>query len=293
MTHFIQLHIGDFLGDTMEMDHSEVGAYWLMLVAHYKNGLQGIPSDPEKLKRICKITDRRAWHKIKDTLLSKFTEKDGWLIHERVLKELSKHKSNETKVSELNTDLRDKSVQTCPDKSLKTKEVENHNLNHITNNLKKEKNTKKTKKDFSEKFEKFWEQYPRHRRGNKDNAWKAWLKALEEDRASEDEIIRGCVSYARSNPGEFAKGAAAWLNDDRWTWQTTDHAVKIAEQKQDWPPWKKTFAEIIGEKSVHAWFQNCFFADGVLTVKTPLQEARIRENYSEQLRRIGLEEIRR
>ena len=66
-------------------------------------------------------------------------------------------------------------------------------------------------------FAEFWEMYPRQRRGNKQKAWQAWLRATE--RAPPADIIVGLRGYCASDEVRrgFAKGAAAWLNDDRWT----------------------------------------------------------------------------
>lgn len=65
-------------------------------------------------------------------------------------------------------------------------------------------------------FPEFWELYPRQRRGNKDKAEKAYRKAA--DRDSEGSIIAGLRDYCDSEEVSkgFAKGAEAWLNDDRW-----------------------------------------------------------------------------
>ena len=66
-------------------------------------------------------------------------------------------------------------------------------------------------------FVSFWEKYPRKRRGNRDKAWRASLQARR--RGSQDEIMNGLLRYVASAEVArgFAKGAAAWLNDDRWT----------------------------------------------------------------------------
>lgn len=71
----------------------------------------------------------------------------------------------------------------------------------------------------------FWMLYPRQRRGSKEAAEKAWAKAIT--RATPDEILRGTTDYAQSDEVArgFAKGAAAWLNDDRWTSDYSTRAV--------------------------------------------------------------------
>ena len=66
-------------------------------------------------------------------------------------------------------------------------------------------------------FNEFWKLYPKARAGNKDKAKTAYLKALT--RATKEEINGSVEKYSRSDEVArgYAKGAAAWLNDDRWT----------------------------------------------------------------------------
>jgi biotin operon repressor len=67
-----------------------------------------------------------------------------------------------------------------------------------------------------EGFADFWEAFPRQRRGSKDKAKRAYAQALK--RASAAEIAEGLELYVKSKDvaDGYAKGAAAWLNDDRW-----------------------------------------------------------------------------
>jgi uncharacterized protein YdaU (DUF1376 family) len=66
-------------------------------------------------------------------------------------------------------------------------------------------------------FLEFWKIYPKQRAGSKTKALHAYTKALK--RATKEEIFNGLEKYRRSSEvsGGFAKGCAAWLNDDRWT----------------------------------------------------------------------------
>lgn len=84
-------------------------------------------------------------------------------------------------------------------------------------------NKKNTKKDFADEFEIFWNEFPRQRRGNKHKAWIAWKAATQ--RASPGEILEGLRRYAVSQEvlNGYAKGAAAWLNDDRWANDYNQH----------------------------------------------------------------------
>lgn len=65
-------------------------------------------------------------------------------------------------------------------------------------------------------FPEFWEKFPSQRKGNKSKAEKAYRRAA--DRDSEGSILNGLISYCASDEVArgFAKGAEAWLNDDRW-----------------------------------------------------------------------------
>ena len=71
-------------------------------------------------------------------------------------------------------------------------------------------------KIFPVKFNDFWLNFPRGRRGNKNKAFIAWARAVK--RAKTEEIYHGCIAYAKSaeGRGQFVKGCAAWLNDERW-----------------------------------------------------------------------------
>lgn len=83
------------------------------------------------------------------------------------------------------------------------------------------------KKIPNENFEAFWEAFPRTRRGNKQKAEAAYRQALS--RCSADEITSGLTAYVDSAEvaNGFAKGAAAWLNDDRWG---SDYSIVIQSQ---------------------------------------------------------------
>lgn len=74
----------------------------------------------------------------------------------------------------------------------------------------------KSPKGEMAEFEIFWDAFPRKRRGSKEKAMVAWRKAVK--KSTPQEIIDGTLEYAKSDEVArgFAKGAAAWLSDDRW-----------------------------------------------------------------------------
>lgn len=89
---YIQLHIGDFIGGVLHMDATEVGAYTMLLVAHYQAGEEGLPDDDRKLARIAKVSLKQ-WGRVKDTVMAKFELKDSFWRHSRVVDELREGKS--------------------------------------------------------------------------------------------------------------------------------------------------------------------------------------------------------
>ncbi len=64
--------------------------------------------------------------------------------------------------------------------------------------------------------ETFWPNFPKTRRGNREKALEALYRAVK--RASLQTIADGFAPYPASAEVKngYAKGAAAWLNDDRW-----------------------------------------------------------------------------
>lgn len=77
-------------------------------------------------------------------------------------------------------------------------------------------------------FDEFFRIFPTQRKGAKEKALLAWQKAIKRD--SPENILTGARAYARSEEVKegFAKGTAAWLNDDRWK---TDYAYKSKEKE--------------------------------------------------------------
>ncbi len=86
---YVQFHIGDFLSGVMHMDGAEIGAYTMLIMAHYQAGLDGLPDDDARLKKITR-TNGKVWNRIKDTVLEKFYLENGRWKHKRVIEELQK-----------------------------------------------------------------------------------------------------------------------------------------------------------------------------------------------------------
>lgn len=104
--------------------------------------------------------------------------------------------------------------------TLKDKEKEKDNNNININNI---KTTTKQVELLSvpTAFDLFWNEYPKKRAGSKDKARIAFDKAIQRGQITAEQLVAKAKEYAHSeeatkNDGMYAKGAAAWLNDDRF-----------------------------------------------------------------------------
>lgn len=86
-TPFMPLWVSDFLGDTLDLDAKEIGAYMLLLMAMW--GRDGkLPADQAKLKRVARAG--RDWPKIWAAISHYFTEENGVITNKRLAQELHK-----------------------------------------------------------------------------------------------------------------------------------------------------------------------------------------------------------
>lgn len=85
--------------------------------------------------------------------------------------------------------------------------------NNISDN-----NTSNKKEIYEEKFEEFWKIYPKQRAGSKEKAYTSFCRVLKEKRTTVEFLLQAVKNYSQSDEvlKGFAKGCAAWLNDDRF-----------------------------------------------------------------------------
>lgn len=71
---------------------------------------------------------------------------------------------------------------------------------------------------YIQEFEEFWKYYPKQRAGSKSKAYTSFCRAIKEKRITIERLLVVVKKYATSKEVEkgFAKGCAAWLNDDRF-----------------------------------------------------------------------------
>lgn len=293
ITH-IQFHIGDFLGGVMQMDCAEVGAYTMMIIAHYQAGLKGLPADEDKLRRITKCNPK-VWARIRASVLEKFTLIDGFYIQERVCDELRKIHEKAGPGRNMKTTKGDVGIpKSSDDEPTSDTQVENKllNLNNtektnhkpITyNHLKKEKVKKETKD-----FEEFWKAYPR-RVGKGKAEEKFWIAREEIPQA---ELMQAVLAHAKQSKGketEYIPHPATWLHQKRYFDETATAIIQI--EKQDWPEWKSKMAIYLGDHVVKGWFNTANFQNGVLKFSKKVEFDRVNQMYAIDLSKMGVKEI--
>lgn len=87
-TPFMQLYVGDYLADTLDLTTEQHGAYLLLLMTMWRQG-GSLPSDPKKLARIARVSARR-WHVVWQEIEHFFYESDGVIRNERLDREHKK-----------------------------------------------------------------------------------------------------------------------------------------------------------------------------------------------------------
>ena len=81
---YLKLYPGDWLKDTLHLDATATGAYFLLILAH--RGKPGVPSSDSALKVIARVRDQD-WMRVKGEIKPFFTEKDGLWVNKRCLED--------------------------------------------------------------------------------------------------------------------------------------------------------------------------------------------------------------
>lgn len=82
------IYWGDYMRDTGHLNATEHGAYF-MLIKHYWCTGKPIKNNDDELWRLSCCDSKKQWTKIKHTILTFFTQVDGFLVHKRIEAELA------------------------------------------------------------------------------------------------------------------------------------------------------------------------------------------------------------
>ena len=91
---YLPLYVADYLADTGHLSAEQHGCYLLLILAAWRQDDCGLPNDPKKLARICRM-DVRSWNRLSDDILAMWRLENGRLYQPRLLaeRELSEGKS--------------------------------------------------------------------------------------------------------------------------------------------------------------------------------------------------------
>lgn len=260
------------------------------LIDEYMETREPLPASDIALANIARISVEE-WTHAKKEILEFFEEKDGKLFQEYCNEKLDRQDTFAKKRSKASRKAASKRWEhkrkpKMPDACEPQCEPDAIGMpqNAKGKERKGRKEIFKEKNLTEEDFGRFWEAYPRDRRGNREKALGAYCRALE--RAKAGEIQTGLERYAKSEEVAkgYAKGAQAWLNDDRWAsdYKTTPGGGlpdKPKIETGDWPDWKKKLAARIGETNVFSWFSEVSFENGVFKIPKPFQRQKIQTEF--------------
>lgn len=94
--HTVQLHLGDLIEGTQDMDNGEYGAYVRIFLSLYNQPDQTSDLDPTRLARIAACSPKE-WRRVRDKVLSKFEKNDQKITHIRVKNDVEKYHKKSVK----------------------------------------------------------------------------------------------------------------------------------------------------------------------------------------------------
>ena len=216
-TPFMPLWVSDFLGDTLDLDAAEVGAYMLLLMAQWNRDGNSLPDDHKKLQRVarCGRNWTRVWGQIE-----RYFERDDDGIYSKRLRLEAQNVAAKRAVNAHN------GARGGAAKALKSKE---QSIANATNSLQRnasipepepyindDTNVSSRRSGKDEGFSDFWEIWPSKK--NKQNAVKAWRKlSIESKRAAYAAVRAGWFDqWQAASPDANPIHAATYLNNRRW-----------------------------------------------------------------------------
>lgn len=215
-TPFMPLWVSDFLGDTLDLDATEIGAYMLLLMAQWNRNGKSLPDDGAKLRRVARCG--RNWPTVWGNIERYFERDDDGVFSPKGRLVFASVDAKRT-VNAQSGGLGGKA------KALKVKEQD---LANATQTLERkatilepepyrvERDTNVSCADFAD----FWDAYP-HRNGAKKNrkgGEAAFIKALKAG-ATVSDIAQGVEDMLRSPDvvRGYARDPTTWLNQRGWT----------------------------------------------------------------------------
>lgn len=210
---YIPLYVEPLLADTFHLSDAEFGLYMRVLCRMWLAPGARLPNDWKWLTRKLGTTEEQL-----RPIVEEFCQCDGnWITQKRLRAE---HERSTRK----------RSARSVSAKARERKKKEQHELSIRARVSQPQPQTHKERSPNGDPkkvngwradpdFVAFKQVYPKTRPGSWQRAYLAWRQALDQGRGTAAEIQTGVMAYAASDEVArgYAKGAQAWLNDDRWT----------------------------------------------------------------------------
>lgn len=304
---FMPLFIADYLADTTHLERDEHGAYFLLLMAYWRNG-GPLMADDARLSRIAKASPSE-WKRLRPVMLEFFTEEDGMWVSKRSDIEIEKAirrmeaKSSagkrgaesrwQTHGNRIDLPLAESVTEPVAEPMTK-----NGSSSSPTQEVRKERKIMSAGADGDEEFSQFWKEYPRTKNMSRKDALKVW-KSLKASKSLPDlsEVLRAVRQYRSFISTETkkqgkpypVKHAQGWLNGQRWEGFLEQDAPTIAPS--DWadgePRWAK-FKASIPPAAWMTFFASCKPNGSISTIIAPSSFVRdqIETRYARELDRV-------
>lgn len=219
-TPFMPLWVSDFLGDTLDLDATEIGAYMLLLMAQWNRDGASLPNDQKKLQRVARCG--RNWPKVWAAIERYFSIDDDGVYSKRLrLESQSVAAKREVNAHNGSRGGRAKALKNKDGRLAKAKNSPQRNPSIPEPESIRDTNVSLARSEPKppDRFGEFWEAYP-----HRGNAKKGKAKAMEKYQrhvkagVSQQEIIEGAKRYAadRRVIEGFAKDPTTWLNNQCW-----------------------------------------------------------------------------
>lgn len=304
---FMPLFIADYLADTTHLERDEHGAYFLLLMAYWRNG-GPLMADDARLSRIAKASPTE-WKRLRPVMLEFFTEEDGVWISKRSDIEIEKAtrrmeaKSSagkrgaesrwQTHSNRIDLPLAEPVAEAIADPMTK-----NGSSPSPTQEERKERKNMSANADADAEFSQFWKEYPRTKNMSRKDALKAW-KSLKASKSLPDlaEVLRAVRQYKSFISAESkkqgkpypVKHAQGWLNGQRWEGFLEQDAPTVAPT--DWADGEPQWAKFKASIPAAAWmtfFAGCRPNGSISTIIAPSSFVRdqIETRYARELDRL-------
>ena len=216
--HYYKHHLGDYETRTRHLSLAEHGAYRQLMDAYYATE-EPLPLDINRICKMVRVSNRTEKRHVLAIIVQFFEQSPDGFRHKRIDREIAVYREKAL-INKGNAKRTAKRNESQPHSETVAKPVTSNqeprtNI-HIPPNPQGGKAKPKPSINL-EGFEPFWKVYPKQRLGSRQNAEKAYSKALARGHPPWA-ILEGAKAYAvsREVADGFAKGTAAWLNDDRF-----------------------------------------------------------------------------